>query len=63
MASNFAGAIAPPPGIEPDFVNPTSLYPGIVTTVVLITSLTTVFAVARLAAKRSFSPWTIEDCM
>ena len=44
-------------------MNSEVLYPEILATVVLCYSLTTFFTTARLVAKRSYSSWTLEDCM
>ena len=62
MASNFAGAGAPPPGVVPNLDDPESLYPIILATVILCCSLTTLFTAARLIAKSSMSRWGLEDC-
>ena len=62
MASNFQGAGAPPPGVEPNFVDPVSLYPEILATIVLCIILPTIFTFVRLYAKRSFSRFTLDDC-
>ncbi|KAL2038961.1 hypothetical protein N7G274_008301 [Stereocaulon virgatum] len=54
-------ASTPSPGVILNYGNPSSLYPEIIATVILSFTLTTVFTAARLLAKRSFSPWTLED--
>lgn len=51
----------PPQGVEPNFVNPPSLYPPMLATVVLCSSLTTLFTFARLFTKWAISAWALED--
>ena len=62
MASAIEGAVPAPPGVTPNFDDPSSLYTEIIATVILCFTLTTIFTALRLLAKRSFSPWTLEDC-
>jgi len=62
MASTFTPAGSPPPGVTPNFDNPSdTLFPEIVATVTLSIAATTFFTVARLVAKKATSSFTIED--
>ncbi|KAI9745628.1 MAG: hypothetical protein M1818_001162 [Claussenomyces sp. TS43310] len=62
MASSFVPAGPPPTGVEPNFVNPESLYPAMAATVTVCIALTTVFTAVRLIAKKKTSTLTTEDC-
>ena len=56
-----AAAGIPPQGVVPNFVNPPSLYPQILATVILCTSLTTLFTFARVWTQWARSVWALED--
>ena len=51
MASAIEGAVPAPPGITPNFDDPSSLCAEITATVILYFTLTTIFTAARLLAK------------
>lgn len=51
-----------PPRSEQGLNELNPLYPSILATVVLCSILTTIFAAARLIAKRLISAYNIEDC-
>ena len=63
MATSLTPAGPPPPGVTPNFDNPTdTLLPVIVATGTLCITFTTVFVGARLIAKRTVSGFAIDDC-
>lgn len=57
-------AMAPPPGIEPNFVDPQSLYQYHVLTIVLTVAISTLALVMRIYTKRCIIRKVgAEDCM
>lgn len=63
MAIDNLPVAIPPAGLESDFTNPPSLYPYMLLTTILCSSLTTLFSITRLCTKLMISKWAIEDCM
>ncbi|OKL59074.1 hypothetical protein UA08_05854 [Talaromyces atroroseus] len=62
MASTFAAAGPPPPGVTPNFIDPPdTLYCAIITTTSLIISITSVFAVCRLVARGMTARISLDD--
>ncbi|TVY78271.1 hypothetical protein LSUE1_G006774 [Lachnellula suecica] len=62
MASTFDPAGSAPPGVTPNFIDPTdTLYPDIVGTVTVTLILSTIFTAARLVAKKATSSFSTED--
>lgn len=49
-------------GQESGFASPNTLFPSILATVILCSSLTTLFTAARLTTKRLVSTYDVEDC-
>lgn len=52
----------PPQGMESNLVNPPSLFPEMLATVILCSSLTTLFTSLRLFTRWMTSAWVFEDC-
>ena len=54
---------SPPPGVIPNFVDPPSIYPQIIVTLVLTLSISTLALVIRTYTKlRVIKAWHLEDC-
>ena len=56
-------AVSPPPGVIPNFVDPPSLYPQIIVTLVLTLSIATLAVIIRVYTKlHVIKAWHLEDC-
>ena len=56
-------AESPPPGVIPNFVDPPSIYPQIIVTLVLTLCISTLALAIRTYTKlRVIKAWHLEDC-
>ena len=56
-------ALNPPPGVVPNFVDPFSRGPGIITAIGVITAIMLLFVMARMYAKAFYvRSFTADDC-
>lgn len=61
--SGIVGALAPPPGVTPDFQNPVSLHKYNILCQAVCLSASTLFVWARMYSKaRVIPPIGVEDC-
>ncbi len=60
---NTTPALAPPPGVVPDFLAPNPMMPSLIATVVICLTLTTLAVMARVYAKAAvMREMQLEDC-
>ena len=63
MVPALMGALPPPPGVKPNFVDPENFHPAMIATIVFCLALTTLLTVARVYTKLFISKthgW--DDC-